>query len=232
MIQVKAMLMDNPLLESKSRWGGDSNAEWMSLAVEAAEIGTWEFDLDQGTGFISQRCSEIMGYPNASESQVVRFEDWLSMLPWQDRKRFKQACEPEGDGELKMRLQLFNTGGPVRHILIRGRVFYSVSYVAGGKPNRTAVRLIGIVSKLSDRQFYQKALAESDQRLRWALQNAPIPIMVHSDDGQIIELNRAWVRITGYSLEEIPTLEYLGCRFLGWSDRADNVGADLLCRRR
>ena len=47
------------LLESKSRWGGDSYAEWMNLAVEVAEIGTWEFDLDQGTGFISQRCSEI-----------------------------------------------------------------------------------------------------------------------------------------------------------------------------
>ena len=203
---VEAMPMDSPL-ESESGWGGDSNAEWMNLAVEVAEIGTWEFDLEQGTGFISQRCSEIMGFPDTSESQLVRFEDWISMLPWQERKRFKQAWDPEGDGEIKMRLHLFNPGGQVRHILIRGRVFYSVSYLPGGKPIRTAVRLIGIVSKLSDRQFYQKALAESDQRLRWALQHAPIPIMVHSDDGQIIELNRAWERITGYSLQEIPTLE-------------------------
>jgi PAS domain S-box-containing protein len=200
------MPMESPL-EDKSRWGGDSNAEWMSLAVEAAEIGTWEFDLDRGTGSISQRCLELMGYPDSSESQLVRFEDWLSMLPWQDRKRFQQACNPDGDGEIKMRLQLFNTSGPVRHILVRGRVYYSVNHLAGGKPIRTAVRLIGIVSRLSDRQFYQKALAESDQRLRWALQHAPIPIMVHSDDGQIIELNRAWERITGYYLEEIPTLE-------------------------
>jgi PAS domain S-box-containing protein len=198
--------MDSPL-ESESRWGGDSNAEWMNLAVEAAEIGTWEFDLEQGTGFISQRCSEIMGYPVASDSQLVRLEDWISMLPWQDRKRFGQAWGSEGDGEIKMRLQLFNPRGQARHILIRGRAFYSVSYLPGGEPIRTAVRLIGIVSRLSDRHFYQKALAESDHRLRWALQHAPIPIMVHSDDGQIIELNRAWERITGYSLEEIPTLE-------------------------
>jgi PAS domain S-box-containing protein len=195
------------LLESKSRWDGDSYAEWMNLAVEVAEIGTWEFDLDQGTGFISQRCSEIMGFPKTSGSQQVRFEDWLAMLPLQDRKGFQQACDPEGDGEVEIRLQLSNSGGPVRHILIRGRVFYSLSNLPEGKPIRTAMRLIGIVSKLSDRQFYQKALAESDQRLRWALQHAPIPIIVHSDDGQIIELNRAWERITGYSLEEIPTLE-------------------------
>jgi PAS domain S-box-containing protein len=148
-----------------------------------------------------------MGFPKASESQLVRFEDWLAMLPWQDRKRFQQACDPAGDGEIKIRLQLLNPAGAVRHILIRGRVFYSVSYSAGAKPIRLAVRLIGIVSKLSDRQFYQKALAGSDQRLGWALQDAPIPILVHSDNGQIIEVNRAWERITGYSLEENPTLE-------------------------
>jgi hypothetical protein len=52
--------MDAPF-EEGSRWGGDSNAEWMTLAAEVAGIGTWEFDLEQGTGFISERCSEIMG---------------------------------------------------------------------------------------------------------------------------------------------------------------------------
>ena len=69
------------------------------------------------------------------------------------------------------------------------------------------MRLLGIVRDLSDRHLYQRALAESDRRLQWALQQAPIPIMIHSDDGQVIELNRAWQRITGYSLEDIPTLD-------------------------
>ena len=66
----KAAPMDRLLLESKSRWDGDSYSEWMNLAVEVPEIGTWEFDLDQGTGFISQRCSEIMGFPKTSGSQA------------------------------------------------------------------------------------------------------------------------------------------------------------------
>jgi PAS domain-containing protein len=155
---MEATPMDSPQ-ESRARWAGDPNAEWMNLVVEVAEIGTWEFDLNQGTGFVSQRCSEIMGFPKASESQLVRFEDWLAILPWQDRKRFQQACDSAGDGEIKIRLQLLNPAGAVRHILIRGRVFYSVSYSAAAKPIRLAVRVIGIVSKLSDRQFYQKALA-------------------------------------------------------------------------
>jgi hypothetical protein len=47
--------------ESEARWGGDSNAEWMNLAVETADLGTWEFNLEEGTGFISERCAEIIG---------------------------------------------------------------------------------------------------------------------------------------------------------------------------
>lgn len=193
--------------ESESRWGGDSNAEWMNLAVETAALGTWEFDLEEGTGFISERCAEIMGYPQISQSQVIRFEDWLSMMHWEDRRRVNQACDPKGEGELKMRLQLIDAGGVIRHVLVRGRAFFSVANYTGSKPVRKAVRLLGIVRNLSDRHLYQRALAESDQRLRWALQHAPIPILIHSDDGQVIELNRAWQRITGYTIEEIPTLD-------------------------
>jgi PAS domain S-box-containing protein len=195
------------LSETELQWGGDSNAEWMSLAVETTGVGTWEFDLEQGTGFISERCAEIMGYPPSSAGQLIRFEDWLSRINWADRRRIDQACDPEREGELKMRLQLIDTGGVIRHLLVRGRAFFSISRPSGSKPVRKAVRLIGIVHALSDRQFYQRALTESDQRLRWALQHAPIPILIHADDGQVIELNRAWQRITGYSIEEIPSLE-------------------------
>jgi PAS domain S-box-containing protein len=195
------------LTESESQWGGDSNAEWMNLAVETTGVGTWEFDLEQGTGFISDRCAEIMGYPPSLTGRLVRFEDWLSRIDWADRRSIDQACDPEGEGELKMRLQLIDTGGVMRHVLVRGRAFFSIGRSSGDKTIRKPVRLIGIVHALSDRQLYQRALTESDQRLRWALQRAPIPILIHADDGQVIELNRAWQRITGYSIEEIPSLE-------------------------
>jgi PAS domain S-box-containing protein len=192
--------------EKESGWGGDSNAEWLDLAAETASIGTWEFDLEQGTGFISEQCAEIIGYPKALRGQLVQFDNWLSFMRPEDRKRINQACDPEGEGELKLRLQLLSTGSLVRNVVLRGRCFFTSNFSAGAKPVRKAIRLLGIVRDLSDRQFYQRALTESDQRLRWAVQHAPIPILIHLDDGQVIELNRAWQRLTGYSIEEIPTL--------------------------
>ncbi|MBV8375883.1 MAG: PAS domain-containing sensor histidine kinase, partial [Verrucomicrobia bacterium] len=195
------------VFESQTGWGGDSNTEWMNLVVETASIGTWEFDLEQGTGFISERCAEIMGFSAISKQQLIRFEDWLSMIPWADRRRVNLACDGTGDGELKLQLELINAAGAVQRVLVRGRAFFSVTRFEGTRPVRKAVRLLGIVRNLSDRHLYQRALSESDERLRWALQHAPIPIMIHSDDGQVMELNRAWQRITGYTIQEIPTLE-------------------------
>src|SRR5271166_4058951 len=87
--------------------------------------------------------------------------------------------------------QLIDRGGVTRRVLVRGRAFFSVGHFAGSKPVRKAVRLLGIVRDLSDRHLYQRALDESDQRLRWALQQAPIPIMIHSDNGQVVERPRA-----------------------------------------
>lgn len=68
-------------------------------------------------------------------------------------------------------------------------------------------RSLEIVRDLSDRHLYQRALAEGDQRLRLALQHASIPILIHSDDGRVVELNRAWQRITAQAIEEIPMLD-------------------------
>ena len=109
--------------ESESRWGGDSAAEWMNLAVEATGIGIWEFDLDEGTGFISERCAEIMGYPQIAENQSIRFDEWLSLIDG-DRERIDQACSPDGDGEPEMLLQFIGVGGVIRQCWVRGRAFF------------------------------------------------------------------------------------------------------------
>jgi len=49
-------------------------------------------------------------------------------------------------------------------------------------------------------------LQESEARFRRAIVEAPFPIMMHADDGEVLALSRAWTEITGYALEDIPTV--------------------------
>lgn len=56
-------------------------------------------------------------------------------------------------------------------------------------------------------------LRESEERLRLVLQNAPLPIMLHTEAGEVLQVNQVWAEITGYHLEDIPTLE-------AWTEKA------------
>ena len=50
------------------------------------------------------------------------------------------------------------------------------------------------------------ATKDSELRFRHAIEEAPFPIMIHANDGTVVSLSRAWSEITGYSLQDIPTI--------------------------
>jgi two-component system CheB/CheR fusion protein len=50
----------------------------------------------------------------------------------------------------------------------------------------------------------ETALQDSERRFRTIVQGAPIPIMLHTLDGEMLLLNDAFTQLTGYTLEDIP----------------------------
>lgn len=55
------------------------------------------------------------------------------------------------------------------------------------------------------RELAQKDLIESEERLERAILYSPFPIMLHAEDGSVIQISNSWLEITGYSREEIPS---------------------------
>ncbi|MGF1521850.1 MAG: PAS domain S-box protein [Leptolyngbyaceae cyanobacterium] len=53
----------------------------------------------------------------------------------------------------------------------------------------------------------EEALRESEQRFRRAIEDAPFPIMIHAEGGEVLQLNAAWTELTGYTHEAIPTIQ-------------------------
>lgn len=53
----------------------------------------------------------------------------------------------------------------------------------------------------------QDLLEESELRFRNSFMNAPNPIMIHAYDGEVIDVNQAWLQGSGYSRDEIVTVE-------------------------
>ncbi|MGL5192525.1 MAG: PAS domain S-box protein [Chroococcales cyanobacterium] len=55
---------------------------------------------------------------------------------------------------------------------------------------------------------------ESQRWFQSAIMNSPVPIMLHAEDGEVLQLNTAWSRMSGYQLADIPTLH-------DWTEKAD-----------
>ncbi len=59
----------------------------------------------------------------------------------------------------------------------------------------------------------------AEAQLRRAVDNAPYPIIIHAEDGEILSINRAFVEISGYALEDIPTMnDWVGKAYPGMVD--------------
>jgi diguanylate cyclase (GGDEF)-like protein/PAS domain S-box-containing protein len=65
---------------------------------------------------------------------------------------------------------------------------------------------LGIAEDITEQKRAQKTLQESESRFRRAIEEAPVPIMIHADDGAILSISRALTEITGYTLDDIPTI--------------------------
>ncbi|MCB2192683.1 MAG: PAS domain S-box protein [Deltaproteobacteria bacterium] len=93
----------------------------------------------------------------------------------------------------------FQTGGKQLHIQ------QVVAPVVDLEGNVTGVMGVGL--DITRRLEMERALAESEEQLRRAVMSAPQPIMLHAEDGQVIMVNQAWVRLSGYSREQMATLD-------------------------
>ncbi|PSF36017.1 response regulator receiver protein [Aphanothece hegewaldii CCALA 016] len=66
--------------------------------------------------------------------------------------------------------------------------------------------LANFVASLVERRRAEAALVESEERFRQAFMYAPFPVMIYAEDGQVLQINNAWLELTGYSSSEISTL--------------------------
>ncbi|UEM24773.1 PAS domain S-box protein (plasmid) [Skermanella mucosa] len=71
----------------------------------------------------------------------------------------------------------------------------------------------GIMRNISSRRAAEREVEEERSRLRRVIENAPFPAIVHADTGEVLHVSRAWLDITGYSREDLPTME-------AWAERA------------
>ena len=67
--------------------------------------------------------------------------------------------------------------------------------------------------EITGRKQVELALRESERRMHLAIANSPIPIMIHDELDNVLQLSRGWTKFSGYTIEDIPTIA-------DWTERA------------
>ena len=61
-------------------------------------------------------------------------------------------------------------------------------------------------TNITEHKQAEQAMRESEERFRRAFSDAPFPIMIHAEDGEVLQINKRWTELTGYAHSAIPTI--------------------------
>lgn len=157
------------------------------LAIEAAGVGTWRWDLATNAVSLSPSSREFIGAPSAS----VDYPKFLAQLHPDDRdlvdRSLRRSLATSERHDIAFRI--LSTDGMERRFRLRGGVFAD-----GGRPVALRGILIDVIQRTAD---------EADGRLAAIVASSDDAIVGKTLDGIITDWNHGAEMIYGYSAEEI-----------------------------
>ncbi|MBU1329268.1 MAG: EAL domain-containing protein [Gammaproteobacteria bacterium] len=180
-------------LQARSQQALSRSEERLSLALESAESGLWDWDLHQHSLYFSPRYASMLGLDPADLG--THQETWLERLHPDDRPGYEAALQAAlAAPQTTMYENLFrlrHRDGSYRWIQARGRLQLD----SAGQ----ARRFIGTASDVTQRRADEDSLRQAAAVFE-ATQEG---VLVTDAQQRIVHINPAFSRITGYSEAQI-----------------------------
>ena len=176
--------------------------EHFRLTIDAAQIGTWEWNFQTEEAIINNRCYEIVGYTPEELAPVTK-ETWVNLIHPDDLSRSTAIAEQHFRGELKQyecECRLKHKQGQWVWVLVRGGL---MDRTADGKPSR----MLGIQVDITVRKLAEEALQESEERFRKLFQDhSAVMLILDPDTINILDANHAASVFYGWSIDELKQM--------------------------
>ena len=174
----------------------EESAEKLHFAVEAAELGTWDYSPQTHKFSANERLKSWFGMSSADDPDL---SDALNAIAGEDRNRVKAAIQ---------RSLEYSSGGcySIDYTIIHPSTKEKIIVQARGKAffneNKEAIRFNGTVQDVTEQVKANKRLEESEKRFRNVADSAPVLIWMSDVNKRSYFFNRAWLEFTGRTEEQ------------------------------
>ena len=189
--------IQNDITERKTAF--QASEEQLHAALDAAQMGTWDYDLKHDVVHWDGRCRELFNLP---ERETAALEEPLAQVHPDDRVYVEQqiaaAHHLSGDGRYHAEYRVLMPAGN-RWVRATGQVHFE-----GSGNARRAVRSVGVVMDITERRQHEEALREMSEQLRLLVEGAKdYAIIMLDSQRRITEWNPGAERVMGYREAEV-----------------------------
>jgi PAS domain S-box-containing protein len=190
--------------------------ERLELATHSAGIGTWDLDIPSHKLVWDEQIYKLFGFSQGKFPEA--YEALLNGLHPDDRELSNEIAQQaiRGERDYDTEYRIVWPDGSVHWLKSIGQVFYDV--------NRTPVRMVGLKYDITRHKQADEALKESETLFSTIFRSSPIPISITEITAEKwIEINDAFLKITGYTREEVIDHNYQEINLLKRIEERDKM---------
>ncbi|WP_066381736.1 MULTISPECIES: PAS domain S-box protein [unclassified Anabaena] len=170
------------------------------LAIQVARLGTWRYNPSTEIVEIDGRMREIWGEPD--DTVMIPLSRVMARIHPDDRASVTQAMNaalnPQSSGSYELDYRILWSDGTERWLSANGKAQFT-----GEGASRRAVGFFGTAFDITDSKQAEKALDQSNARLRQLVKLNLIGVMFWDLDGSVLDANDAFLNMVGYTREDL-----------------------------
>jgi len=166
------------------------------LALEGAELGVWDWNVQTDEVTFDERWAEMLDY--SLDELEPSVDTWDELIHPEDRERTYEALNAHLDGETEIYEcdhRLKTATGDYRWIRDIGKVFER-------DENGDPVRAVGIHQDVTDHKERKRELEDTSRKLQAILDTAPTYILMKDTDSRFLFVNNAARDMFGLDADE------------------------------